>query len=215
MPDRQMVFLGSVITGDNLDIYFRLRRPLHRLPFPPSRGGKSAESIIIPDVAYDPGESDSSFSLSPFTPLALFSVWLREALRIRKPTKGKRQSKKVVPQILVKGLPTEERQILNMNIKSGRLQEYYLHKLTREPYLKVRKENKMDGPKFAAAPSVRASQSYSHFGSVDSRNTAGLCLPSGKGRARGEGDTDGSRIATAKSAAADGNAVVAIFMASG
>ena len=119
--DRQMVFLGSVITGDNLDIYFRLRRPLHRLPFPPSsRGGKSAESIIIPDVAYDPGESDSSFSLSPFTPLALFSVWLREALRIRKPTKGKRQSKKVVPQILVKGLPTEERQILNMNIKSGR-----------------------------------------------------------------------------------------------
>ena len=152
--DRQMVFLGSVITGDNLDIYFRLRRPLHRLPFPPSRGGKSAESIIIPDVAYDPGESDSSFSLSllPFTPLALFSVWRREALRIRKPTKGKRQSKKVVPQILVKGLPTEERQILNMltaNIKSGRLQECYLHKLMGEPYLKVRRWNKMDGQKLA------------------------------------------------------------------
>ena len=93
-----------------------------------------------------------SLSLSPFAPLALFSVWRREALRIRKPTEGKWQSKKVVPQILVKGLPTEERQILNMltaNIKSGRLQEYYLRKLMGEPYLKVRKWNKMDGPKFA------------------------------------------------------------------
>ena len=67
------------------------------------------------------------------------------------------------------------------------------------------------------AGAVLASQSYSHFGSVDIRNTAGLCLPSGKGRARGEGDTDGSRMAAARStaAAADGNAVVAIFMASG
>ena len=34
--------------------------------------GKSAESIIIPDVAYDPGESDSSLALSLHT-LALFS----------------------------------------------------------------------------------------------------------------------------------------------
>ena len=77
--DRQMVFLGSVIIvrgtvaaqGDNLDTSDCAVRPSGHL-FLLLLQGKSAESIIIPDVAYDPGESDSSLALSLHT-LALFS----------------------------------------------------------------------------------------------------------------------------------------------